>query len=200
MDQIHATLLGLERLAGSQQDNRNFAELRGERRDMDLAGVCWWVRQRLAEPLSIRIGGFAPYEEPFTSRGEPPWARSFSLQGDKAVLIGWPVADEQFPSSLEQLRRGAQAFGVLHRYHARRGQRDNDFYLRMGTVEDGADPHDRDNAVAAVREMLAAEPPLFTAVGSPEVSIASYVDETLPPATTRTSGLEDCDFTRLYEG
>src|SRR6266704_1015247 len=79
-DQVHATLIALN------------GEHAGERREMDLPRVMDILARRFATPLRVRIGGFRPGQEiPFTSRGQHLAERSFSVQGEAFVLVGWPT-------------------------------------------------------------------------------------------------------------
>src|SRR5262249_37040328 len=94
--QVHATLVGLEgerSRATGELVNRDFAELRRQRRIMNVAGALRRIASSPALPLPIRIGGFAPdVDHGFASRGQHPYRRSFSVQGENVVAIGWPWA------------------------------------------------------------------------------------------------------------
>ena len=73
VDDVHATVIGLEDAPGCADDVAAFlaAELR-------------------RAPLELRFGGFSG-EETFRSRGRPLRERSALLDGERAVVIGWPV-------------------------------------------------------------------------------------------------------------
>jgi hypothetical protein len=62
--------------------NLNFFEQRRARRRMDLAGLLEFLRHTNVLPITIQLAGFADHAYPFTSRGQPPYARSFTQQGD----------------------------------------------------------------------------------------------------------------------
>jgi hypothetical protein len=190
-EQVHATLCGLERVAGTERDNYNFAHLRGEKRPMDLAGLVTYLQTTDKLPLSIQIGGFAADAQPFTSRGQSPHQRSFGLPGDKAVLMGWPVNQTgDYPPTLDQLRRELQRFNLLHAYHAQPADVDNDFYLRLGLlVADRVDQLDagtRTQCVLAIRHLLAIRPPTLLALTLADLRITAYTDERLPSESTQT--------------
>ena len=123
LDQVHATLIALNGVrAGGTIVNEYLLEHAGERREMDLPRVMDILARRFATPLRVRIGGFRPGQAvPFTSRGQHLAERSFSVQGEAFVLVGWP-ADSLAGAGrpLDELRREMNAAGVLHRYHARR--------------------------------------------------------------------------------
>ena len=95
--QIHATIIGLERRIGSSADNASFLKHREREVEMDFEGFLRYLRGCGHFPLEVQIGGFGEREYPFTS-GNPitgekmrPYDRSFSLQGDKVVMMGWPI-------------------------------------------------------------------------------------------------------------
>jgi len=193
-EQIHATIVGLERAPGSTRDNANLLRLRGRRVAMDLRGFLDSLRRDPALPLAIRFGGLARGARPFASRGRTPWERSFSFQGDLGVLIGWPAAapgDEAHGRSpLDALRRRAGAFGILHAYHASPEDVDDDLYLRLGSVLDGRGSGPEAARVeTALREALAAGP-VRVPLTVDDLRVAVYRDPSLPPRTTRALTLD----------
>ncbi|HMI25261.1 MAG TPA: hypothetical protein VK594_12310, partial [Streptosporangiaceae bacterium] len=140
LDQVHATLIALNGVrAGGTIVNEYLLEHAGERREMDLPRVMDILARRFATPLRVRIGGFRPGQAvPFTSRGQHLAERSFSVQGAAFVLVGWPADSlAGLGQPLDELRREMNAAGVLHRYHARPGDVDNDLHLVVGH-HDGA--------------------------------------------------------------
>jgi hypothetical protein len=189
-DQVHATLLGLEALPGSPRLNRNFSAARHRSAAMDVSGLVAHVAHELRLPLSIRFGGFAPDDVPFTSRDRSPYERSFSIQADKVVLMGWPVRRRPvasvpwlYPLGLDALRREAQSFGVLHAWHAEPSAVDNDLYLRLGLLGGAAE---KIRAVESeIRQWLSARPPVIVDLVPDVLSVVSYTDATLPPLTSR---------------
>jgi hypothetical protein len=174
--QIHATLIGLERRPGVA---------------LDLEALADHVRSRLAAPLRLRFGGFQPGEVPFTSRGHPPFERSFSLQGDKAVLIGWPACGGDYPDWLDALRRELQRYGARHVYHARPEDVDNDAYLRLGFVPADLAADRRAAIEQELRGALAARPPVEVELGVEAMAFAVYAEATLRNAATRVVRLAD---------
>lgn len=191
-EQIHATLVGLERVPGSGRDNANLARLRGVRRPMEIEGYLTALQGGSELPLSIRFGGFADGQRPFVSRGGSPWERSFSIQGDKAVLVGWPVltGPDPYPPSLDRLRRRAADFDILHAYHGAATDFDNDCYLRLGSVCGGRAGVDGCTEVeASVRRALAALP-ITVPVTVDDLRVAVYTDPALPQPSTHSVTLE----------
>jgi hypothetical protein len=151
---------------------------------MDLPRVMDILARRFAVPLRVRIGGFRPGQEvPFTSRGQHLAERTFSVQGEAFVLVGWPAdslagfAEAALP--LDELRREMNAAGVLHRYHARPADIDNDLHLVVGH-QTGAPAGALARAAAAVRDKLAADP-ADLAIGLSDVTIVAADSPTLAP-------------------
>ena len=182
LDQVHATLIALNGVrAGGTIVNEYLLEHAGERREMDLPRVMDILARRFATPLRVRIGGFRPGQAvPFTSRGQHVAERSFSVQGQAFVLVGWPaesLAGAGRP--LDDLRREMNAAGVLHRYHARPGDVDNDLYLVVGH-QAGAPAAALARATAAVRDKLAADP-ADLAIALSDVTIVAADSHTLAP-------------------
>jgi len=202
MDQIHATIVGLEALPGSQLHNLNFQRYRKKALPMDLVGFRNYLLTGARIPFYVQIGGFLEREYPFTSRGQRPYDRSFSIQGDKAVLLGWPIRGQPtpevpasmhaalqearlYPSTLDEIRLSAQAHNILHSYHRAPSNIDNDLYLRIGLVDaQGVDDMTRQKLERDMRQFLSIERPLLIEVGLLDLCIASYEDDTLPADST----------------
>jgi hypothetical protein len=182
LDQVHATLIALNGVrAGGRVVNEYLLEHAGERREMDLPRVMDILARRFAAPLRVRIGGFRPGQAvPFTSRGQHLAERTFSVQGEAFVLLGWP-ADSLAGAGrpLDELRREMNAAGALHRYHARPTDVDNDLHLVVGHHA-GAPAGALARATAAVRDMLAADA-ADLAIGLSDVKIVAADSHTLAP-------------------
>ena len=139
--QIHATLVDLSQNADGT--NRAFRELRGESRVSDLAALGSWLEARLCKPLRIRFGAYRAPDTRLLSHGQRRWKRSFSIQGQMLVLIGWSDS----VGELGKLRQGCEDFSVLHRYHAEAdAEPDDDCYLRLGLLTDAEGLGDRQRA------------------------------------------------------
>lgn len=195
LDQIHATIVGLERdeRQAARLVNRNHAILRGAEVAMDFDGLLGFFRTGSLIPFTVQIGGFAERDYPFASRGTRPFDRSFSRQGRSAMVMGWPVAAGSYPLTLAQLRSGAERFGIAHAYHATATDRDNDFYFRLGVIDDppSVGNHFAEGPARRLRERLAAQPPVAATIGLSQLSVAFYAAPELPPATTRAFALDD---------
>ncbi|MCL4860773.1 MAG: hypothetical protein KJZ93_15260 [Caldilineaceae bacterium] len=197
VEQIHATMAGLESVIGQPGVNDHFAQLRGEHRVMDFAALLHFLRRGEWSPITVQLGGFADRAYPFTSRGRRPFDRSFTIQGDKTVLMGWPVAPKRkgkaaWPTTLDGLRRAFQAYNVLHKYHAAPADMDNDCYLRLGLLDLACVSSTALPVVAAdLRTYLSIRQPLYLPIDHTTLSIVAYTDERLPPASTQAWRIDD---------
>jgi hypothetical protein len=202
--QVHATILGLEQVEDGSGDNRNFAQLRDERRRMDVAALLEALRTTKRLPITIQIGGFADRPYPFTSRGRTPFARSFNIQGDRAVLMGWPLnptakGSAAYPPVLSELRRAGEAFNVLHKYHAAPRDMDNDFYLRLGLLDAATISADAlATASADLRAYLGIVQPTIHSIHLEQLALVAYDDERLPLHSTRVWSLDQPTLTPSF--
>jgi hypothetical protein len=182
LEQVHATLIALNGVRdGDALVNEYMLELAGQRREMDLPRVMDILARRFTPPLPVRFGGFRPDQPaPFTSRGQHPAQRAFSVQDRAFVLVGWPaasIAGDGRP--VDDLRREMNGAGLLHRYHARPGDVDNDLHMVVGHHA-GAPAAALGRATAAVRAMLA-RAPADLAIGRSDVKIVAADSHTLAP-------------------
>jgi len=225
--QIHATIVGLARVEDMPGTlNRNYHELRKLSLSMEFAGLLCFLRHGGRFPFQVQIGGFEDRAYPFTSRGDTPYQRSFSIQkhskGDRCVLMGWPIRGEPisagaadppdptresrlYPTTLDDIRRAAQSHNILHGYHRAPTDVDNDFYLRLGLLNPSSlSPAAREALQRELRDFLSLSP-LVLDITLSNVYIASYEDEALPPGpTTNIWPLSDPQVTldfieRLYK-
>ena len=183
-EQVHATLIALDAVRDPGTGaivNAYLLAHAGVRREMDLPRVMDILARRFAAPMRVRIGGFRPDQEtPFTSRGQNLAERTFCVQGKAFVLMGWPAASLAGAGRpLDDLRREMNAANVLHKYHARATDVDNDLYLVVGHHA-GAPPGALARATAAVRDMLAADPVDLT-IGLADIKIVAADSHTLVP-------------------
>ena len=203
--QVHATIIGLERDRAPAL-NANFLRFRGQERRMDFTGFLAFLRECSKLPFKLQIGGFANGDNPFTSRNLRPFERTFSVQGDKVVLMGWPVICDasvpalegavtpspQYPSTLEFIRRAAQRFGILHAFHRIVTEVDNDLYFRIGLINaKAANPEAIRALETQARQLLSTRPPLFVEIGLDDIFVAAYEDDRLPTSTTRVRSVAD---------
>lgn len=219
LQQIHATIIGLEKVVGSSMHNLNLAKYRHQSGLMDICGFVDFLRASGQVLFQVQIGGFKNRDYPFTSRGQRPYDRSFLIQGNKAVMIGWPVQrqlctsgssspnllrDAQtYPSTLDHIRHAAQAFNICHTYHRAPTDIDNDFYFRIGLVAE-TDDLPRKSLEGRIRELLSQTGPIIVDITVSDLCIAAYEDETLPSISTKVWLVQDTKLTSesiwsLYE-
>ena len=184
LEQVHATLIALDGVRDPRTDaivNEYLLAHAGAPREMDLPRVMDILARRFATPLGVRIGGFRPDREiPFTSQGQHLAMRTFSVQGNAFVLMGWPAASlAGADQPLEELRREMNEANVRHKYHVRATDVDNDLYMVVGH-HDGAPAGALAPATAAVRDKLAADP-VDLAIGLTDVKIVAADSHTLAP-------------------
>src|SRR5712691_2188621 len=95
LDQVHATLIALHGVRDPLDGaivNEYFLARAGVGVEMDLRRVMGILAGRFSSPLQIRLGGFRRDQEtPFASRGQHLHERSFSVQDNAFVLVGWPA-------------------------------------------------------------------------------------------------------------
>ena len=204
LDQIHGTVIRLDGVADTQAGrivNLRYLEVTGIPRAMDHARALEILTAHLTPPLSIRIGGYGPgTAATFSSRGQHPHERMFSVQGDAFVLVGWPVSTVTngiASGPLDDLRRAMNDANIVHWYHRSSTDIDNDFHLVIGH-HNGAPQGETEEAVSAVRAYLA-QHPVQVEVGVDQIAIVAADSPTLAPA--RFIGrlpIDSADIVNLY--
>jgi len=218
ISQIHATIIGLERTIGSAGLNLNLGKYRNMQGGMNFESLLSLIREGGLFPFQIQIGGFKNRAYPFVSRGQRPYERAFSIQGDKTVLMGWPIQGQPFanvrtdivtmihesriyPPVLDNIRRASQNFNILHAYHRLLTDVDNDFYFRIGLIENPLlNPLQQQKVENELRQFLSTIKPIVIQVTSQNVYIASYEDETLPLISTKVWSVSDLKVTADFIG
>jgi hypothetical protein len=187
LDQIHSTLIRLDWLPDSRTGlavNQRYLEVTGAADPMAPDRALAILGSFGESAHRIRIGGYWPGSPAtFSSRGQHPHDRMFSVQGPAFVLMGWPLATITGGISvrpLDDLRRNMKDANILHWYHESPSDIDNDFHLVVGH-HDGAPPAQASAAVAAVRQYLA-EHPVEIDVGIGQVAVIASDSSTLAPA------------------
>jgi hypothetical protein len=184
LDQVHATFISLDGVRDPDTEavvNDYYLKHAGSRRQMDFRQVMDILTRRFRDPLRVRIGGFAPQEEvPFTSRDQHPFERTFSVEGNAFVLMGWPVVSVSGPARpLDELRREMNDANVLHKYHPGDTDVDNDLHMVVGHHA-GAPDGAVEEAADAVRDKLATDP-VELDIGLGDVKIVASDSPTLAP-------------------
>jgi hypothetical protein len=181
IEQVHATMIGLEgwRVSGEALGT-NTTQVSGGASNTDLRGLLKSMQEM--PPFHVRLGGFgAAGIYPFESRGLHPYLRSFTINGSLAVLMGWPVAGKSYPMTLDAMRRECKRYNILHKYHQKEADIDNDFFLVLGRVARGSILDEKMVYVQnTLRQLLAEREPLDLLVRPEDLTIVAYTDTQLP--------------------
>lgn len=191
LPQVHGTAIGCE---GWKTPGGIVSEWWSARRNqtkyLDISGLIDYLNSDSLLPVNIRLGGYQSGRDyHFLSRKQHPFLRSFQLQSGGAgelipVLIGWSFQDNYITTQIERLRREAQQFNLLHKYHHPPEAIDNDFYLRLGTIRGEFTPEIIAAIAYRVRMLLANRTPVDVTLDRHSLAFAKYEDLTLTPATT----------------
>ena len=204
IEQVHGTIIGCEgRKTESGIVNQWFDERRGETRYIDFEGFVDYL-QKMQLPLNIRFGGYAPTQKyNFLSRNEHLYFRSFQLQAieDRVIpiLIGWSWNNNRVTLALDNLRRKFQDFNLLHKYHTTPNAMDNDFYLRLGTINTQLSAIEQKAIATKVRNLLANKPALHIPINKKDIALARYRDLSLTPTKTEIVAISDITVERLKQ-
>jgi hypothetical protein len=187
LEQVHATLLGLE---GRKDDrgiiNKWFLQHRKEIRYIDFSNLLDYLRFSGRLPIVVRIGGYdLAVDYGFLSRDRHPHDRSFNIQGNIAVFMGWSCRGDRFPIDLDRLRLEGQNFNILHKYYQSLDSVDNDLYMRLGMFQNELFDREIDSIEQQVKNYLRSRIPLYLSVDIDSISFTYYQDEFLTPETTR---------------
>lgn len=137
-DQVHGTIIGLEGIRRNGNVlNQNYLE-QCCFRSIHFPRLFEILKVSRCLPFTVQMGGFDREKNySFTSRGQHPYLRSFSIQGVIAVAMGWPTSRGHNSLVLDELRRSLNSANVLHKYHPSPADIDNDFFLVLGHINRG---------------------------------------------------------------
>lgn len=219
--QIHATITGLEGRRNTHEEiigdnvRERVRRFGGVETPMDIDGLLAFLR-RHPWPIEFQLGGFAPNDQNPYDPDTTPWTRGFDIQTNGLlVVMGWSGLGPTRPFApiLLGIRKFAERFGVIHKYHIDPVAQDNDLFLVLGALRADvweALMQDERHAKAAmavlsdvrqkIRSSLAARP-VFIEMSAADLSVAKYHSATLTSCAF-TSTL--CDITAaslrsLYE-
>jgi hypothetical protein len=217
LEQVHSTVIGCEGLkAEAGIINRWYFQHQSQTKYMNFDNFLDYLNHNKYLPTIIRFGGYDRSKNyNFFSRSQHPYLRSFQLQpaADNTwipVLIGWSFQDNFITNKIDNLRRDAQQFNLLHKYHGTPEVIDNDFYLRLGTIQGESTTEKTDEISAKVRHcarpcgsrcadsfagafaiathirsLLEKQSPVNITLDRENLAFARYQDLSLPPATTK---------------
>ncbi len=139
--QIHATVVGLEgkRYGDSiVQDNMSTRHGGpGPGAPMNFAAMLRFFRSWTSD-VPVVVGGFeSSVVNPFElDARRTPFLRSFDIRPDGLlVAMGWPYTDGTFMPHLIGLRKYLEAFNIVHKYHVRPQDQDNDLFFVVGEID-----------------------------------------------------------------
>jgi hypothetical protein len=139
--QIHATIVGLEgkRHDGSIVQENMSARLGGvgPGPPMNFAAFLKFFASYVFD-VPMVVGGFGQDDvNPFDlNAGRNPFQRSFDIRSDGLlVAMGWPQAVGKFTPYMIGLRKYLETFNVVHKYHVRLQDQDNDLFFVVGEVD-----------------------------------------------------------------
>ena len=191
LEQVHGTIIGCEGFRSHEGIiSQWFQERRQEIRYINFSGLIDYLQHQVDLPMTIRFGGYDRQGDyKFLSRGQHLYHRSFQLQlADNQtipIIIGWSWQDSAVTLAIDKLRRSFQQFNLLHKYHGTPEAVDNDFYLRLGTIN-GQLTSDEVNAIATeIQSILETQPALHMPITLDNLAFVQYQDLLLTPATTK---------------
>ena len=203
MEQVHATILGCEGLRNSQGIISQWLfERRGQEKYINFADLSNYLQQ-LDLSLTICFGGYdRDRDYNFLSRDLFLYERSFQLlpAGDLTipVLIGWSWQNNSVTLAIDKLRRSFQQFNLLHKYHATTEAIDNDFYLRLGTINALLSVEEIEAIANEIRVLLAAST-VYIPLRSKDLAFVRYQDLQLTPSTTKIVSISDITASQLEQ-
>ncbi len=199
LESIHATLIGCEGLKTELGIlSKWYLERRGESRTVDLSGFLNWMQHPEKLPLNIQFGGYcSSVDYGFLSRGFHPCKRSLIIQNKLVVLTGWPVNSGKISLNLDQIRREAQNFNLLHKYHHIPDAVDNDCYLRIGNLKQEISSEQVITVEKKMQEILIQHPPIYSSIFPKNLTFIRYEDFNLPPQTTEALPLTEATVSQL---
>jgi hypothetical protein len=196
--QVHGTIIGLEgHRTKTKIRNLNSAEA-GIVSEVEPSALLSFLRGSEFPSIRVRIGGYRSHEHyPFKSRGIHPYLRSFSIQGEIAVAMGWPVAESNFPNSLDGLRwQFDSRLGVRHKWYRKPDDKDNDFFFTLGRLDRRFLNATRiQHASEQVRLFLARLDGIIVPIGVDTLKVVGYLEPQLPLETSCWFDVKDSSLT-----
>jgi hypothetical protein len=205
--QVHGTIIGCE---GWKTDagviNQWFQQKRQATKYIDFADLINYLNHQVNLPITIRFGGYDRHTNyNFLSRSQHLYDRSFQLQSAEnntitiPVLIGWSWQDRTVTLAIDKLRRDLQQFNLLHKYHATPDDIDNDFYLRLGTIQADLTLSEIDAIASEICDLLEAQTTLSIPIQLENLAFVQYQDLSLTPKTTKVLLIQEITTTQLEQ-
>ncbi|MEM8674815.1 MAG: hypothetical protein AAGF83_13220 [Cyanobacteria bacterium P01_G01_bin.67] len=204
LEQVHGTIIGCEGITiESGIVSYWFRSRRQEDRYINFSGLIDYLQHQINFPLRIRFGGYQRHQEyNFRSREQHLYLRSFQLQDSAEqtipVLIGWSWRKELISLEIDNLRRNLQQFNLLHKYHYTPDAVDNDFYLRLGTINSRLTSTEIAVIATDIRNLLKTQP-FYIPINLKDLAFTQYQDLLLTPATTKVIPVAEITVDRLEQ-
>lgn len=205
LKQVHGTIIGCEGLnQKSRVVSKWFYERRKETKYINFSGLLDYLQHQINFPLIIRFGGYdRTYKYNFSSRNQHLYVRSFQLQPTDnqtvPILIGWTWNHNSVTLDIDNLRRDLQQFNLLHKYHATSDAVDNDFYLRLGTINTQLTSTVINAISTDMRHLLETQPALLVPIKLENLAFVQYQDLLLSPATTKVISVSKSNNLKLEQ-
>ena len=205
LEQVHGTIIGCEGLVtDSGIISKWFYERRQESKQIDFLGLINYLQHQVNLPITIRFGGYDCHQEyNFLSREEHLCLRSFQLQSADnqtiPIVIGWSWKNNGVSWEIGNLRRDLHQFNLLHKYHSNPDAIDNDFYLRLGTINKQLTPVEENAIATEIRNLLSTQSPLYIPINLNNLVFVQYQDLLLHPATTKVISINQFKSDQLDE-
>jgi hypothetical protein len=160
--QIHATVMGMEgtRCGDSVVQENLRARLgdAGTAPPVNFEAMLEFFASSVSE-VPVVVGGFRENDANPFDPGRAPFQRSFDIRSDGLIVaMGWPHANAAFTPCLIGLRKHLEAFNLVHKYHVRPQDQDNDLFFVVGEIDAGrwitASDSERTAAQEAINELV----------------------------------------------
>ena len=175
-DKIHGTIVGLEgAILEGRLIGKNYIEIENKEVSLEIDKIINFINGTDLVPMEIKIGGFKDINDKFTSRGEIPFNRSFSIQKNVIVVMGWPFSNGNYSPVLNTLRRRLSQFGALHKYYNKPNSYDNDFFFVLGNLKSSINAAQK-NELLSIRDDMAKWKNITADITNSNIRIIKYKD------------------------
>jgi hypothetical protein len=191
LEQVHSTIIGLEGYCHEGKIiNYNYLKLRKETRYLNPIQLLKFLRSPNIPSIEIEIGGYLDSKDyKFLSQSLHPHYRSFSIQGNIAVAMGWPRTRTNI---LDDFRHSFNRINVLHKWHKKPSDVDNDFFFVLGRVNRKLlNEMQISNTEIKIRQLMAQSAPLIIEMTPSTLSLVCYSNYKLPRDSSVSYSIQD---------
>ena len=156
--QIHATVVGLEgtRCGDAVVQENLKARLgdAGPAPPVNFEAMLEFFASSVSEVPAV-VGGFRESDVNPFDPGRAPFERSFDIRSDGLIVaMGWPHTNAAFTPYLIGLRKYFESFNIVHKYHVRPQDQDNDLFFVVGEIDAERWKTASDDERTAAQEMI----------------------------------------------